>query len=94
MPSGLSSFPRSSRMRAVMPTLVAVRMAPMNRATGSEGAAASPVAVAPSTPRAKGSATPPTATTRALGPNLRKVRRLVSSPAANRRTMDPSCASA
>ena len=58
-PSGVFRRPRSARTRAVMPTDVAVRMAPMKSATGSPKPSAPPTKTVATTPSVKGRITPP-----------------------------------
>ena len=74
----VDDLPRSRSTRAVIPTLVAERLAPRNMWTG-QGLRGRRTAPAPQ-PRIIGAITPRTATRKAEGPTRRKSARLASSP--------------
>ena len=86
-PSRLWRDPRSFRTRAVMPTLVAVSVAPTNRCA-RVGASGTNHRAVPH-PRANGVTTPITATNAADGPTRTSARRSASSPTSNSNTSTP-----
>ena len=87
-PSWVSRCPRSERTRAVMPTLVAVRVA----AAMIDGMSDNPRQRQATYPSTKGSKTPTTATVIDVGPTRIRRARSVSRPIANRRINTPSSA--
>ncbi len=72
----------------MIPTLVAVKVAPMNTATVGD----SPKKMETKYPTAKGPATPTIATMRADGPTRRNSSRSLSNPTSNNNSMIPSSA--
>ena len=90
-PSGLAITFRSLSTLAVIPTEVAVSIAPMNNAFGSPILSANPKRTVAATPRTKGSISPPMATAEAGPANRRNCFRLVSRPAENNKTIAAIC---
>ena len=87
-PSGSCSRPRSERTRAVIPTLVAVRVA----AATIETIVLCPSSRQAAKPSANGKTTPTTATASEVAPTFKSRPRSVSSPIAKSRITTPSSA--
>src|SRR5690349_4651874 len=90
--SGVAPLPRSRSTRAVMPTLVAVSVAPRKACAygPSPGRSSAPT----HHPSAKGAMTPSVATRSAVAPTFNMSRTVDSRPTSNNRMMTPTCARA